>query len=99
MAHEGSPVHVSSPSHDLGLSVKEPGEDCQQDLWFTEGNEIIDGGGPSSIEVQPDLSGSPRSISASSQLDDFNESLSPNNPLAESEGGGDLDIMGIANSW
>lgn len=99
MAHEESPVHVSSPSQELGLSVKDPGDNCQQDLWFTESNEIIDAGGPSSVEVQPDLSGSPRSISASSQLDDFNESLSPTNPLADTEGGGDLDIMGIANTW
>lgn len=99
MAHEENLVHVSSPSQELGLSVKDPGDTCSHDLWFTEGNEIIDTGGPSSVEVQPDLSGSPRSISASSQLDDFNESLSPFNPLAETEGGGDLDIMGIANSW
>lgn len=98
MAHEESSVLVSSPSQDLGLSVKEPGDECHQDLWFSESNEI-EAGGPSSVEVQPDLSGSPRSISASSQLDDFNESLSPSNPLAEAEGGGDLDIMGIANSW
>jgi hypothetical protein len=99
MAHEGSPVHVSSPSQEPGFTVKDPGDDCQQELWYTESNDIIDAGGPSSVEVQPDLSGSPRSISASSQLDDFNGSLSPSNPLAETEGGGDLDIMGIANSW
>lgn len=98
MAHEGSSVHVSSPPDELVPSTKDTGDNCQQDLWYTEGNDIIEAGGPSSVEVQPDLSGSPRSISASSQLDDFNSSISPSNPLAEAEGG-DLDIMGIANSW
>lgn len=100
MAYEGSPANISSPSHEPDLHVKDIGErNSQPDLWLTEGNDIIDTGGPSSVEVQPDLSGSPRSISASSQLDDFNESLSPSNPAADQEGGADLDIMGIANTW
>ena len=97
MAYEGSSPPVSSSSPDLCFEVKE-GEDCQLDEWFPR-HGVIDAIGPSSVEVQPDLSDSPRSISQSSQLDDFNESLSPSNPLEENTGGGDLDIMGIANTW
>lgn len=99
MAHEGSPAHISSPSHGIDSHVNDIGDDnWGQDLsWFSQGNDL-DAGGPSSVEVQPDLS-SPRSISASSQLEDFNESPSPVNPAADQESGADLDIMGIANSW
>lgn len=99
MAYEGSPAPASSPSRDLNLQVQEVGDDYPSDLWY-QGNDPLDGG-PSSVEVQADLSDSPRSIgSASSHLDDFNnESLSPtHNPLTDADGG-DLRIMGIANTW
>jgi len=95
MAYEGRSSNVSSPEQNF--KVREP-EENRLDEWFPEGNEVVDTCGPSSVEVQPDLSGSPRSISHSSQLDDFNESLSPPNPLEENQGE-DLDIMGIANTW
>ena len=95
MAYEGRSPNVSSPEQHF--EAREPKE-SRLDEWYPEGNEVVDTYGPSSVEVQPDLSSSPRSISHSSQLDDFNESLSPPNPLEENRGE-DLDIMGIANTW
>lgn len=88
MANEGSLSNISTPS---------PAEHYL-DLWYAEGNEIIEAGGPSSIEVQPDLTDSPRSISQSSHLEDF-ESASPSDRLADNRVAEDLDIMGIANTW
>lgn len=99
MADEHSPAHVSSPSRDLNLAVKEAGVCYQHEVWLHENNELIDAAGPSSVEVQAGLSDSSRSISSRSPLDDFNDSVSPHNPLGESEGGENLDIMGIANTW
>ena len=100
MADESSPSHVSSPSQDLNLEVKEAGAFYQHEVWLHENNELIDAGGPSSVEVQAGRSDSSRSISSIGNLDDdFNDSGSPHNPLAESEGGENLDIMGIANTW
>lgn len=99
MADEGIPAHVSSPSQDLNLEVKEAGVSYQEEFWYSQNNELIDTVGPSSVEVQADLSDSPRSISPSSHLDDFNDSASPSNPLPDTEIGENLDIMGIANTW
>ena len=74
--------------------------------WYQEegGDEIIEAGGPSSVEVQPDLSGSPRSISLSPSSchldDDFNDhSPSCERQPLDPDGPEDLDIMGIANTW
>ncbi len=101
MAYERSPSHASSssPLRELNLPTSKE-SNCPQDLWYHHENEFLDAGGPSSVEVQADLSDSPRSVgSASSQLDDFNESQSPtHNPLADSDGG-DLRTMGVANTW
>jgi len=100
MADEGNSAHVSSPSQDLNLEVKEAGVSYhQQEFWYNENNELIDTVGPSSVEVQADLSDSPRSLSPSSHLDDFNDSASPSNPLPDTEIEENIDIMGIANTW
>ena len=102
MANVGSASSVLSPSQ-LRAEVEEESKEERNlaNLWYDiEENENIGPNGPSSVEVQPDLSDSPRSISQSSHLEDFNESISPSNhQFAENDRAEDLDIMGIANTW